>query len=201
MLRAGRERLGAVLRRQHSIAIGFEGRFRRFKDRCFIINHQHELSIPLVEFGPFLFGLPRGGCLLGRQVDLELGSSPHLAVHIHKPAMAFHEPHRGRETQPGSLPHPFSGEEGVKNPVDHVGGNPGAGIQDGQHHIGAGFGVRLPPQVMFVKEQIARLNLEPPAIRHRIAGVDAQVQQHLIELGRITDDGPEVIWEVRPDLN
>src|SRR2546428_3180075 len=82
-----------------------------------------------------------------------------------------------------------------------MGRDAGAGIRDGEHHVRPGFGAWPSHQVRFVEEEIARFNVEPAAIGHRIAGVDGQVQQHLIELGRITDDRPEVLGEVRADLN
>src|SRR5262245_12991381 len=47
-------------------------------------------------------------------------------------------------------------------------------------------------RVMFVDLDILRLEAELPAMRHRVARVDAEVHQHLMKLRRVAGDATQI---------
>jgi hypothetical protein len=47
---------------------------------------------------------------------------------------------------------------------------------------------------MLVHADIFSRNSKDAATRHGIACIHAEVEQHLVELSRITNDRPEIVW-------
>ena len=75
-------------------------------------------------------------------------------------------------------------KEGVEGPRDDVGRHASAGIGDAKRQILPRWQVPLPGRVL-VHPLVRGLDRDPPAVRHGVAGIDAEVQQGVLELGRI----------------
>ncbi len=73
----------------------------------------------------------------------------------------------------------------------HLGGYPAACVGDGKLDVGAGLGRRVPRREGGVDDHVGRLDGQPAALWHRIAGIGRQVEEHLAELGRVGIDSGE----------
>src|SRR6185436_6035336 len=91
-----------------------------------------------------------------------------------------------RQAEAGALAHRLGGEERIVNAREVLSRNAVAGVGD----LGDGFAAFD-----------ARRNRQPAAARHRIARVEEQVQEHLLELELVADhvDGRGV--QLAPDLD
>ena len=87
----------------------------------------------------------------------------------------------GREPEPGALGARLRREEGLEHPRRGVGIHAVARVGDGEGHSGS---------AVF---QLARFggDGERAAVGHRVAGVHDEVEQHLLELARVHDHGPD----------
>ena len=79
--------------------------------------------------------------------------------------------------RPGALADLLGGEERLEHLVPHLRRHAGAGVADRKHHIGAGPHVGIGLRVGFVEHDVARLEQQLAAVRHRVAGVDRHVEQ------------------------
>jgi hypothetical protein len=81
-------------------------------------------------------------------------------------------------------------KERIKRLGDHLRRHPGAGVGDRQGKV---FPFRhvLPLPGAAIDPRVAGLDRDPAALRHRVAGVDAQVEQGVFQLGRIDQRRPE----------
>ncbi len=117
-----------------------------------------------------------GGADAGRGVD------PRLAAGLPGEAVDH------GQAQARALPDRLGGEERVERLGDHVRGHAGAGVADAQRDVGSGRQLALlrrPP----VQPHLPGLDRQPSAVRHGVARVDAQVEQRVLELVRIDQDG------------
>ena len=73
-----------------------------------------------------------------------------------------------------------------------VGRHAGAGVLDFDQHVFAGRHALAAELHAVALGEIARADGETAAFRHRIAGVDGEVDHHLLELMLVGLDGPEV---------
>ncbi len=80
--------------------------------------------------------------------------------------------------------------------------DPGAGVRDCDHDVLPGCDVVVPGCVHLVEDDVVELDREPPSGRHRIARVEHEVEQTVLELMRIDERGPDVgLARVDPDLD
>ena len=74
-----------------------------------------------------------------------------------------------------------------------VGRNAGAGVGDLQHDVRARLRVDVRAGERRVERHVPGEDRQPPAARHGVARVHAEVEQHLVELDRIAGDGPQIV--------
>ena len=95
----------------------------------------------------------------------------------------------------------FRREKRLKDLVDNVGGNSATGVAHRDHdvlacgHLGVAFGV------VIVEECISCLDGELALTIHRIACVDRQVQQRILDLHRVDKRVPKSAGDHRLDFD
>jgi hypothetical protein len=76
-----------------------------------------------------------------------------------------------------------------------------AGIADSQQDIVTRLGIQMALHIIIVDDHIARFNGQLAACGHCITGIDHQVSNDLLELGRICFDRPQVRGQDRFQMN
>jgi len=71
--------------------------------------------------------------------------------------------------------------------------NSRAGVLHFDAHVGTGLGFQIHAGIDFIERHIFHVDGQGAAFGHGVARVDAEIQQDLVELGRVADDGPEVV--------
>ena len=129
------------------------------------------------------------GHLDARQEDAERRALAQLAVDPDMPAALVHDAvHRG-EPEPRAVV--LGGEEGLEEVRLHVRVHADARIRHLEHHVRA----RLEPgprRLVLADHAIGRLDGQAPAIRHGVARIDGEVQEHLLDLAGIGRHGSQV---------
>ena len=82
----------------------------------------------------------------------------------------------------------FGREEGVKYAVEDIARDPGSGVAYGQHDILTRRGARNLARSGCIQDPKLRFKGQFAAVGHRIAGVDAQVYEHVMQLRGIAQD-------------
>ena len=96
-----------------------------------------------------------------------------------------------REAEPGALARRLGGEERLEHAGEYLGGNAGAGVGDPQPGVAAGFEAGPVVGVGLVHGDVRGVDGELPAAGHRVAGVDCEVDQDLLELAGVRLDRPQ----------
>ena len=159
-----------------------------------------------------MVSLPRGerrggggrclGLALGRrQIELDRGAVADLAVDPDMPARLLDEAVDHAQPEARALADFLGGEERLEHLVLHLLGHAGAGVADGKHHIGAGPHVGIGLRVGFVEHDVARLQQQLAAVRHRVAGVDRHVEHGVRKLRGVDMGGRHFLLEDRVDLD
>ncbi len=99
--------------------------------------------------------------------------------------MAPHDSEHGGEAQAGSLPDTLGGEEWIINFFDDLLRDATAGIGHFQDHIRSGMQTHRGRGIVFVDVEVGGGKCKTPAVAHGITRVDAEVQEQLMQLGRI----------------
>ena len=112
-----------------------------------------------------------GGTQFGicMQVDFKGAAFAGLAVNADEAAMGLNDGMGGGQSQPGALADIPGGEEWFEDTLEIIRGNAMAGVDDAGAEVGTG---------------------------HGIAGVDDEVENNLMELGGVSGDGPEIVYEL-----
>src|SRR5208282_5509721 len=97
------------------------------------------------------------------------------------------------QTEAGALARLFGGKERIKYLVLNFLGNSRAGVRHLDKHIRTRPGFRIHARVSFVENRVSHVNAQFATVRHGVTRVDTEIQQDLLELRRVADDGPEVI--------
>ena len=66
-----------------------------------------------------------------------------------------------------------------------------AGVADPQPHELAGPRLQMQPDIIVIEGDVGRLQVQGPALRHGVAGVQAQVHQHLVDLALVGLNVPQ----------
>jgi hypothetical protein len=83
----------------------------------------------------------------------------------------------------------------------HLVGHAATGVGDREGDVRSGWGVEVLLGVGGVEIDVGGLDDELAAARHGVAGVDHQIENHLVHLARIGLDVPEVRVELRAHLD
>jgi hypothetical protein len=76
-----------------------------------------------------------------------------------------------------------------------------AGVRDRQHHVLARRHFRLVQDVVIVQHGVVEFEREPAVALHRVARIDGQVQDHVLELVRVGHGGPQAACHHGLDLH
>ena len=117
----------------------------------------------------------RGGwlCRRGAEPQAETGALPGRALTVNRAFVLAHDAVGDREAEAGALSGRFRREERVVDPREMLGENALAGVRD------------LGDDIRAVD---ARGDAEPPAAGHRVAGVEQQVEEDLLQLELVADE-------------
>ena len=173
--------------RQHGVSGPFEV-LRDDRPQRVMVFHEQEGLGPCRgrrSGGPRFF---LEGLVGGREVHGEHRPLPGGAFHEDgSPALA-HDPIGHREAQPRALALLLGGEEGIEDPALDGGVHAHPGVRDPQPRIAAG-GQRVRPHGQGRLEgDVTGVEGEDAPLRHRVAGVDAEVHHHLLQARRVGAD-------------
>ena len=124
------------------------------------------------------------------QVDRDGGARADFGIDPHLPARLLGEAIDHRQAEAGALADRFRCEERLEHPRDHLRRHAGAGVGHGNRQV-------LPRRHVvrarrpLIQPLVGGLDGDATAVRHRVAGVDAQVEQRVLELRGIDQRGPE----------
>lgn len=106
-------------------------------------------------------------------------------------ARLFDETIDHRQAESRSLALALGREEGLEDLVDDVVRHTAAGVGHGQHDILARCHLVMGAGIIVVEMRVAQLDGQLALAIHRIAGVDRQVQQRILDLRWVDEGVPE----------
>ena len=124
-----------------------------------------------------------------------------LAVNPDVSSALLHDPVNGRQAKAGSFAFLFGRKERFEDLLPHVFVHAGAGVADRQHNVGAGKNTDMRARIFPVQLSVRSFDRQFAALRHRISGVDDQVNQHLLNLAGICFDALQIGRQFRAELN
>ena len=127
--------------------------------------------------------------IMAGQIDAHRRALPDLRIDAHLPARLAREAVDHRQAKARALAHRLGGVEGVEGARLHLGRHAGAGVGDAHGQILPGFEVAFARGAL-VEPAVGGLDRDPAALRHRVACVDAEVQDRVFELVGIDHRGP-----------
>ena len=93
------------------------------------------------------------------------------------------------------MPTDFVVKNGSKTCDERLGVHAGARVADGQHHVRAGVRLAVVRDVLVVELHVGGLDRQHAAVGHRVARVDREVEQHLLELVRVREHAVQLRLE------
>ena len=133
-----------------------------------------------------------GGRNVARNENAEGRALAELRIHVDETAGLLDDAVDGREPEPGALADILGGVEGVENLVDDLRRDAGAGVLDLDQHIFAERHPLVLERRALLGADIRRAQRELAAVRHGIARIDREIDDHLLELADVGLDRPEV---------
>ena len=162
-------------------------------------SHSRIVSVPVRRHRRgFVDRLVGHGSDGGREVDLEGRAETGLGVDLHVPAGLGDDAVDRREPEAGAVAGLLGGEERLEDVLETVRRDPRAGVRDGQAHVALGRDQVL-ARVVLVEVQRAGLERDRAAGRHRVARVDGEVDDHLLDLRAVGEDRRETVGKPHDD--
>ena len=124
-----------------------------------------------------------------------------LGIDLHVPARLLDEAVDHREPEARALALRLGGEERLEDLLDQLRRHAASGVGDGEHHVAAGRHLLVAAGVVVVEEGVGELDGELAAARHRVAGVDREIEHRGLDLDRIDESVPEPAGEHGLDLD
>src|SRR5258706_28038 len=128
-----------------------------------------------------------------RQIDYKRRALIDLRLDLEKAAVALHDPQHGCQAEAGALAGFFGREERLKNLVEDFTRDARPAIFDGDDHIKTRFRAGRVILLVRLDHRVFRRDTQSAAVGHGIAGINSKIDHHLMELGRIAHDRPEVL--------
>ena len=122
---------------------------------------------------------------VGGQEHAKASALTELALDADMAAALLDDPEHGREPEPGPFAALLGREEGFEDVVEELGRDAGAGVGDLERDVGAGLEAGWAIAIAGRELALAGGDGQGPAPRHRVAGVDGQVHDDLLDLARI----------------
>ena len=166
-----------------------------------IFDHEHGLRAGERGRRQLAGGLRRE--LLGRdgQVDLERGAVAELAVHPDRAAALRDDAVHGGQPQAGAAAGLLRGEERLEEALLRGGVHAGTGIGDRHHDVRSRGGAGVLGHVVVVEHGVRGLDRQLAAVRHRVAGVHREVENHLLDLAWVGADPADRGGELHRELD
>src|SRR5205823_1951371 len=120
------------------------------------------------------------------------GSLANFAADIEKASVAFHNALNRRKTEAGSFAGHFGCEKRFEDFFQHVRCNAVAGIGNGNRYVRTGNGLELQGSYFTLERCVIRSQFERAAAGHRVARIDAEIQQYLAHLSWVAKDREEL---------
>ena len=144
------------------------------------------------------------GCLLDRVVverEIELDAGPDIlfAVEVHVPSALLGETVDHAQSEPRPLADLLGGEERLEGVGGGFRGHADAGVADRELRVTPGGHVRSRRRVVRVEVDEGRLDDQFASIRHRVARIDDQVEQDVLQPQRVQPHGNGAVVELEAD--
>src|SRR5690348_2622822 len=131
----------------------------------------------------------------------EQTSMPRLAVNVDESAVLLDDTIRRRQPHPATLAAVLRRKERLEDAFASFRIHAHSSVADGQDGISARRHVGIESAIGFVELGHLRLNSEPAAVRHGIAGVQTQIHEHLLDLRWISFQWVQVrAYNVKLDI-
>src|SRR5579871_381558 len=127
-----------------------------------------------------------------RQINLERGSLPQIAVHPDRAATLAHNAVYGGQAQTSSVTQRLCRKEWFEDTRYSCSSHAAAGVGDRQHNVFARGNFTMLPGVNFIENDIRSANRQRAALRHGVMRVDRQVHHNLFDLSRIDKGCPQL---------
>ena len=109
---------------------------------------------------------------------------------VQRAFVALHDGERRGQAEPGAAADLLGGEERIEDVIDHI----------RFHAVTTVFDIE-PDMRTAVDVDVAGAKEEHAAVRHGIARIDAEIHEHLVQLGRVSEDRPRLPLALAADLN
>jgi hypothetical protein len=127
------------------------------------------------------------------EVNVEGRALARLAAYIDEAVVLLDHAIDGSQPQAGAFAYRLGGEERFEQVRARLGIHTAAIVAYGQQHILAGYRPQMRGAVGFVKGDDTRLDRDLAGIVDCVPGVDAEVGQHLFDLGGVHPDRAQVL--------
>src|SRR4030095_17017197 len=124
------------------------------------------------------------------QVEVKGCAAPRLALDLDVPTALLDDAVRYGQAEATALAEFFRGEERLEDASLHFGRHPTSGIADRQPHGAARRERRMAIRVGAAELDDTRGECQSAPIRHRLASVNRQIQEHLCELVALGSHSP-----------
>ena len=124
------------------------------------------------------------------EIDYKARAAADLALHFNMPTRLLNDSDHRAEAQPGSFATLFGGEEGLEDLRPDIRAHSTSVVADAQGEILAGRNLVDLGRDGGFKGFVRGFDDNAPALGHRVARIDDEVEQYLLELTRIRLDGP-----------
>jgi hypothetical protein len=114
-------------------------------------------------------------------------------LYTYPTAQLLRDPKHLRQPEAGSLADLLRREEWLEHLVKNVVRDPRTGVGDGTHHVITRY--RLLGTLRRAKPNVRGFDRDRPTVRHRITGINCQVQDDQFDLARIGERQRETIGE------
>src|SRR5215467_5404993 len=125
------------------------------------------------------------------QIDFEPRPPADLTIDIDESAVAANYSGHGRQAESGPLPVFFGRKERVEDLGQILVRDSHARVNYPDGDVFARLRFDIHSRVMFVYVDVLRLDPKLSPLWHRVARVDAEIHQHLMELCRVARDAPQ----------
>lgn len=129
---------------------------------------------------------------MARQVDTEGSALAHFRFGINVTARLLDDAIDHREAKARALAHFLGGEEGLENLVHDLGRNTRAVIGNFHHHHVFCREFRTAKRCDLFLVDVARPDGDLAAVRHGVARIDAEIDEHLLELRQVGLHRPQI---------
>ena len=136
-----------------------------------------------------------------RQIELHRRAMPLLAVDVDVAVRLFDEAVDHAETEPRPLSNVLGGEERLEHLVEQAAGDSLAGVAHRDHDVVAGLDLAAHARVVLVEYDVPGFERQLAAIRHRVTGVESQIENRGRELAGVDQRRRGIVRQHRFDFD